>query len=203
MKCMKAWVAGLLLVAAGWSAQAAVIEFSPRQQTRLLGEDATVDVIVSNTGGALVGTYDFFVDFDTSILSLADVVFGTGLGGLDALNDIVISAGRVNVSEVSLLSDLSGLQSGDDPFVLFTLVFQTRAVGTSALDFSENILGFAGGFLGDDVGDELAVSRSDAGSITVINPGQGNGVPEPASAGLVMLAALAAFGARRRPANPR
>lgn len=200
MKCWKSAAAGLLLALTAWATQAApVIEFAPRNQTVLLGDEATVDIVVSDTGGLLIGVHDFFVNFNTSILSLADVVLGTALGGPgDVLEDVVPGPGRVNVAVVSLLTDLTAFQTGTDSFVLFSLTFRTTAVGTSVLSFGENILGFAGGFLGDELGLGVQGVRTQAGSITVISPNQGGSVPEPATAGLVLLAALGALSASRR-----
>ena len=176
-----------------------MIEFAPRNQTVLLGDEATVDIVVSDTGGLLIGLHDFFVNFNTSILSLADVALGTALGGPgDVLEDVVPGPGRVNVAVVSLLTDLTAFQTGTDSFVLFSLTFRTTAVGTSVLSFGENILGFAGGFLGDELGLGVQGVRTQAGSITVISPNQGGSLPEPATAGLVLLAALGALSASRR-----
>lgn len=197
--CTRLMVVMLLLALTCGVTQAAVVSFSPRFQTVELGDQAQVDIIVSDTGGAYVGAYDFFVDFDATILALSAVDLGTGLGGpLDSLSSVTSSSGRINVSEVSLLFDLGAVQSGADPFVLFTLTFQTRATGVAALDFRENILGVVGGFLGDDLGRALDVSRSDSGSITVITPPPTGGeAPEPGSLALAGLALLAAARARR------
>lgn len=152
------------------SARAIAISFSPLAQNVLLGDSASVDVILENPAGNLVGAYDFFVNYDASILSLNNVVQGSALGGpADTLYQTATTPGQVNVAEVSFLFDLSGLQDASSSFTLFTLVFDTLAVGSSALLPEENILGFAGGFVGDELGFGIALDSVNAGSITVVD----------------------------------
>lgn len=185
---------------------AAGISMSPSRQRVDLGEIASVDVSATGLSQQRVGAFDFWVIFDSGILQLLGVDFGPSLG--NPFDDFVnISSpvnGRTNVAELSLLSDLSGLQSGDGDLLLFTLRFQTVKAGISALTLEENILGVAGGFLGDELGNPIDVSPISAASITVGDTGPTAPLPEPGSGSLLILAAAAALAAsRRRPSKAR
>lgn len=190
--------AGALLLFALFSlgpgrAAAISLNFLPVNQTIDFGEQASVDVVVADPGGNLIGAFDFFVNYDPAVISLSGLTFGTALGGpADSLQDVVEdSTGQVNVAELSLLADLSGLQDGISDVLLFSMTFTPVDAGTSALTFSENILGIAGGFLGDAAGLPIELDSVGNGSITV--------VPVPGSIWLLgsALAALAPFWARR------
>ena len=156
-------------------ASAISLNFLPASQTINLGEQATVDVVVAAPSGNLIGAYDFFVNYDPAVISFSGLTFGTGLGGpADSLQDVLEDpTGSVNVAELSLVSDLSGLQDGTSDLLLFSMTFTPVNFGTSTLMFSENILGIAGGFLGDAVGLPIELDSLGTGSITV--------VPVPAS----------------------
>ena len=142
---------GLLSVSA--HADPILINFDPVAQTTELGNQVSVDVTadaggqVDLFGPVVIAVYDLIVNWDSTLLSLADVMFGGSLGdsGLgESLQGTVPGTGMVNVAEVSLLFDFTGLQDGS-VFTLFTLVFDTLDVGTSSLDISDPIVGdFAG-----------------------------------------------------------
>lgn len=156
-------------------ATAITLDFLPVAETINLGGQATVDVVVADPTGNLIGAYDFFVNYDPTVISFSGLTFGTGLGGpTDSLQDVIEDpTGRVNVAELSLLFDLTGLQDGTSDLLLFSMMFTPVNSGTSALTFSENILGITGGFIGDADGLPIELDSLGTGSITV--------VPVPAS----------------------
>lgn len=161
---------------------APILTFAPSSQTVDLGDIATVDVMVTNLTGEFVGTYDFNVNWDASLLSLQSLTFGDALDGpLDSIAGFLGGSGSVNAFEVSLgaLANQDGLSD----FRLFTLAFNTLALGTSALSFTSGII--PSGLLGDELGQLLAVSTTE-GSITI--QGQPDmAVPEPGTLGLMAL----------------
>lgn len=179
------------------------IEFVPQDQTVELGNQVSVDVVV--TPGldflglpVLVTEFDMIVNWDLSLLSLAEISFGGGLGGpLFSFQSAVAGFGSMNAAELSLLffpSDFLGLQDGS-AFTLFSLTFNTIGVGTSTLGLEGNISGqlplfdFIGGFFGAPL--EAAPGT---GTIDIIDR---VAVPEPATL-LLFMAGLLALGATRR-----
>lgn len=187
LKKFSALWAVCLLMASAPALAIPTLVFQPANQTVDLGSDAAVDVFVTGLSGELVGSYDFSVAWDSALLGLDSVSFGSGLS--PSISDFVPGTGNVNVFEVGL----GALpQDGLSSFRLFTLVFDTLGVGTSALSFIGNIAPDLG-FLGDDLGNLLATDTQ-AGSIT-IRPGS-TPVPEPAMLSM-LLVGLGAFGALR------
>ncbi|MGB5409469.1 MAG: cohesin domain-containing protein [Thiogranum sp.] len=176
---LRAYVVFAFLAIGAGPATTISLTFAPTDQTIGPGERATVDVLVSDPAGELVAAYDFLVDYDPAVIELDSVTFGVGLGGpADSFQDVVVDPlGQVNVSELSVLFDLSGLQDGTSDLLLFSLTFNSASNGTSPLAFSENILGVAGGFLGDTAGLPIALDALGTGSIAV--------VPLPASVWLL------------------
>jgi hypothetical protein len=178
----------LLAFASAASASSIVLTGNPAAQIKTLGQQATV-TIDSSTG--FVGDFDLNISWDSAIVSLFDIDYGTQLGGPgnSLQNPFVFGGGTVNASEISLLSAaaLMALQPGQTA-TLLTLVFNTLAVGTTAV----NIAVVA---LGDEIGlphDQLAVVPA---SITVIDGGPAP-VPEPGS--MMLLVTGLGWLARRR-----
>jgi len=190
---LRAYVVFAFLAISAGPATAISLTFAPSDQTIGPGQQATVDVLVSDPAGELVAAYDFFVDYDPAVIELDSVTFGVGLGGpADSFQDVVVDPlGQVNVSELSVLSDLSSLQDGTSDLLLFSVTFNPASNGTSPLAFSENILGVVGGFLGDTAGLPIALDTPGAGSVTV--------VPLPASVWLLGsgLLGILSFSAKR------
>ncbi len=204
----RALAAATVAAVCGWgtAAQAAVLTLVPQHQTVDQGDIAAVDVVVTGLLDQRVAAYDFWLHFDPLIVQLLSVDAGPALGGpFDSFSFADPVAGAVNVGELSFLRDLSGLQSGNGSLLLFTVRFEATGLGTSALSFSENILGVDGGFLGDEDGLRIEVTDTEAGSITVVGappppppPPPPIGVPEPGMPGLLLAAAAAAALSRRR-----
>jgi PEP-CTERM motif len=149
----------------------------------------TVTVKVSNALPSGLGSYDFRFNFDNTVLAFDRATDGAGLG-------LAFGLGVSDLGSTLLMSDFSletqldllALQSTD--FTLMTLVFDTVAVGTSALDL--------GGITLSDAGGNIVAHSASGGSVTVTAAAA---VPEPASWALAGLALAAAAGARRRKAQ--
>ena len=113
---------------------------------------------------------------------------------MDSLQDGTESpVGKINVSELSLLADLTPLQNGADDVLLFSMIFDTDMLGTSPLTFSENIAGVAGGFLGDENGQAIVLDSVGTGSINV--------VPIPSAIWLMGSGLFALYGFTKRQQN--
>jgi hypothetical protein len=207
----RALLAGLLALGLGVAAtasQAIAISFAPSAQTRLLGQTASVDIVVRDLAAdqQVVSGYDLDVLYDASILNLLSVTFGSGLGAgtLDSIFGYVPGTGRIDLFETSFLTDsmLAALQGGN-PLVLATLNFTGIGVGISPLIFDAQT---APGILLtgrlDPNSDPsfpaptvLTVTAED-GSITIIN--DGGSVPEPGTLAMLLLGLAGIAGLRRK-----
>ncbi len=185
------------------SATAASLSFIPSAQTIGLNEQAEVDVVFQAPSGALVSAYDFFVNYDPSVVAFAPSVnlsFGPSLGSPLDSNWVLagLQPGQVNVGELSLVSDLTTLQDGVSDLLLFSMVFQPVDIGVSVLSFSGGI-GPSFDFLADESGVPIVLDNVGAATITV--------VPIPAAVWLFGSALLGfvgyarAFGRKSRCSN--
>lgn len=184
-------LAAATLLCGSLSANAIMISVAPSMQTVSVGDSLFVDVVISDLGAGAaptIGAFDIDVMFDTGVLDLTSVVFGTGLDvlGLGSLQG-VIGTGPINVFEVSLDNpgDLRALQA--DSFTLFTMNFDALAAGMSGIDLMVNDLSSAGGRSFPRVGvasGEVSVERA-------------QDMPEPATMLLFGLG-LAGLGFARR-----
>jgi len=177
------------LMSLAFSTQAALIEIVPGAQDVALGDPVQVDILFTPEG-ALLGGFDIDILFDDAILAFSSFDFGVGLGGgfPDSFQDFDDRiAGVLNIAELSLVSDLSGLQNGS-PFLLGSIFFDTLAAGTSTIVFGEIMLT-------DDGLDTLPVTPIN-GAVTVNNPPVS--VPEPSTLALILIG-LFAIATTRRP----
>ena len=182
----KAALAALLLAAGPLCApaMATTIGFTPSSATVGVGGSVAVDVRIAGLdAGADLGAFDLNVLFDATKLNLTGYTLGASLGNTSLFEAIDTSlgntaAGKFNLSEISLLSDLSAQQDG---FTLATLYFSGAALGASALSFSDVVLG-------DAFGNSLPAGLQGASVSTV---------PEPHNLAL-FLAGLALASAVRR-----
>ncbi len=131
------------------SANATLITVSPDNQEIERGNNLLVDVLISGLGDGVapsLGTFDFDFFFNSTVLSLTNVTFWSGLDvlGLGSIQQFDSSTdGLINVFELSLdsPSDLDLLQP--ENFTLFQLTFSGVNTGTSDLALSVNSLGDA------------------------------------------------------------
>lgn len=183
-------LATVLALCGTQSASAISLVFSPQNQTVNLFSQASVDIMVTDLLGLKVGSYDFFVGWNSSILSLNSVTYGNANfdGDLGVIRgESVIAPGSEEVFGFTL-GDLLN-QDGSTPIDLMTFTFNTLTTGTSLLTFADGIVsGFDSsgnpiynGSLGDDSPQTLAIPNVNKvqGSITVVNQGGGHPVPEP------------------------
>jgi hypothetical protein len=171
---------GLLLALAPAGAGAITIGLAPAVVTGTVGLAFDLDVVVSGLGDGVapsLGAYDLDITFDPSLLAFDSSALSGALGA-GSLHSTIVTAGVVDLAEVSLLSptQLDALQS--DSFVLATLRFTPIAEGTSSLGFSQAIAG--NGF-----GAPLEVTT---GGARVVAEGV---IPEPSALALFALGALA------------
>jgi len=155
------------------SALAITIGFEPVSQEVVVGDPASVNLVISGLGdytAPSLGTFDLNITYNTAILDFTGYTLGSYLGDISSWeavddSDGETTPGTINLAEISLLSvsELDALQPSSFP--LATLTFDTLAVGTSSLDIS--IIA-----LGDAYGDPLSADVQ-SGSISP--------VPEPAT----------------------
>ena len=147
---------------------AITLNFVPSDQTVNLGNQATVDVFVSEPAGTLVGAFDFFVNYDPDILSfdIGNLTFGSSLGGPSTSFQSVSEslAGNINVAELSFVSDLTALQDGTSDLFLFSVTFNTLEFGVSPLTLSGGINPDFD-FLGNENG--IAIALDDIGTVNI------------------------------------
>ena len=133
------------------AANAVTLSVIPEATSANVGSTFSVDVVASGLlDGAApsIGTYDLDLNYNSSVLSFANVSFGTGLDvlGLGSIQAPDPSTpGKVNVFELSLDSEADLNQLQHDAFKLFTLTFNAAAVGSSALQLTISALGDAAG----------------------------------------------------------
>jgi len=181
--------ASLLLLATFSASASPILEFRPGAQPASIGSTVAVGVYATGLKDQLVGAYQLSVAWNPDLLGFDSVIFDSYLDSPLSIQNSVVSAGDVNVSEVSL--DLLTNQIGLSEFRLFGLTFTTLADGTSPLHFS------SGGLLSDFFGKAMEFSTTD-GSITI--SAKEPSLLEPGTLTLLGLGLLG-FGLTRRKAH--
>ena len=127
------------------SALAITIGFEPVSQEVVVGDPASVNLVISGLGDGTypsLGGFDLFIEYDPTILALSDVSFGDPTLG----DQLAIGWGATYLSSTysSSIEELFGLSFGPPwdlinfqapSFVLATLTFDTLSVGTSPLEY--------------------------------------------------------------------
>lgn len=191
-------LAGLL---AATSAQATLtVGFSPTSNSTTVGNALSYDVRISGSdlGAEILSAFDISVSYNTALLGLSSVVYGSGLNLGNLADSVQFGSGTVNVTETSLLLDSALTALQPDDFVLFTLNFTGLAAGTTGLALTLNALG---GHTELDPFGQPVTTPLTAGTVdgrAEITAGGGGTVPEPASYGLAGLALLGLALSRRR-----
>jgi hypothetical protein len=133
---------------------------------------STVDVLISitNLTGEIVGAFDLSLLFDDSVLSVADIFFGTALldDPLDSFGSIQGSStgpGTANAFEISL-GFLLPEQDGFTDFLLFGVTFDVIGAGLTSLD--PNVFA-VGDYFGLPI--SVAVQNSSVTATAVPEPG--------------------------------
>ncbi|NND59131.1 MAG: hypothetical protein HKN49_02575 [Gammaproteobacteria bacterium] len=178
----------LILASPSWGI---VLTLEPAAQVSATGGTVFLDLTVSGlAAGAApsLGAYDIDLGYDSGVLTLMDIVFGTGLNDpLDPDTPLFQSAsavpGSINLAEVSLLVDAVGDPAPLDAwqpgsFVIATLEFFVDILepGSSTMVTIDDFL------LGDGFGDAFVDVSSD--NALIYNP---SGVPEPMTGTLFLL----------------
>jgi hypothetical protein len=171
--------AGMGLVTAA-EAGAVSISIEPESKTVQSGDVVVFDVLAADLGDGIapsVGSFDFDITFDESLLAVSDVSFGSFLGepGSTAFTSWSVAGGLLEISEVSLLAP-GTLNAAQPPeFVLASFSVDVLVAASSTLDFSSVLVGSAEG---------------PALSVTSVFGANTAPIPEPAGAALFVLGSL-------------
>ncbi len=122
------------------SAHAISLDFVPANQTVVVGNSVTVDVVISGLVAAneIVSAFDLDVTYDSTILTATNVIFGSSLGIFDFFEVFesfeLSTSGVVDFAALSALDD-TDLSVQGDSVTLATLSFDALSDGMSSLNF--------------------------------------------------------------------
>lgn len=188
----KFWVSLVLLFTV--DAYAISIDLAPNKTTITQGESVAVAVTISgldDSAAPSLGVYDVDIHFDSSLFQVNSLTWGDSskgnqldLGGFGSLQTSNLATGLLNLFELSFddISLLNDTQAGE--FTLFTIVFNSLAIGTGNFSLMANSMGDAEGAA--LFAKAITPTRVDIKSVTV---------PEPSS--LLLLLGLLAIMALR------
>lgn len=126
----------LSLLASLYVLKADIITFGAPAFAPTINSTFTVSLSVSLGATEQIGDYDLTVNFNPGVLQTTSVAFGSFLGGPgNSIQQSVLSTGRTELAEVSLLSpgDLAALQPTS--FALGTITFRAIGEGSTSLTF--------------------------------------------------------------------
>jgi hypothetical protein len=171
-----------------------LLSFNPSSSSINVGDSIDVEIRISGfENGVDLGAFDFNLNFDDTILDFTGYTLGTGLNNNDIDQSLDMSTG-FNLSELSFLDDFS---FQEDEFVLATVSFVGKSIGTSTLSLSDIVLSSAFPLNGVDENPIMEISAdTDGGSITVIG-NSFSAVPEPGTLYLVLMGIIGGLASRR------
>lgn len=187
----------LALLIAGQLHADPIVSALPAESVVSEGDTFAIDIVVSGVPEFdAVSSFDLTLAFDDSILALTDVLFGTALGDADAF-EVTEDAlypfggdpGLVNASAISFLAfELFDLQPSGADVLLFTLLFEGLAAGTSAISFvPDTVLLEPGIIIKDFFGFAFADGDIRANGARVTVEERAVAVPEPGTLLLLLL----------------
>lgn len=187
-------ICALLLVAS--AAEAVVLELEPSALVVSPGDSASLDLVASGLGGAVIGDFDVDIDFDPARLTFTGFTLANGLGDVSSGEALDFSLGLVvpgllNLAVVSTLSEAALLAAQSDPLTLATLTFDVSALAPGQ---STTVAVATVNALGDADGADLPVTA--LGDATLRVPG--GIVPGPGSLWLLASGSLVSGLMRRR-----
>ncbi len=184
MKYYRTVAIATMLLTFTLSANAALLSIVADKTDMLVGEELTVEIVVSELGGGnapSLGAFDFNFEFDDVVFSIQTLDFGTGLDvlGFGSLQGAsFLDDNLVNLFELSLdtADDLNMLQS--DSFTLIEMTFAAITAGVGKFSV-ENVI------LSDGLGDLINTQINQA-QVAVLSP-----VNAPASVSLLLVSIIA------------
>ena len=158
------------------NAYALSIDLAANQSTVNLGDEVAVQVRISGLeGDTAVGVYDLQLNYDSSIFSLHQIVWGDAvignqldLLGFGSLQDSSSDTNTLTAFELSFddLLDLESLQASE--FSLFSIILKSIALGTSQFSLTSSLFGDANG--SELMIDSINNTQVSVGSVVVQEP---------------------------------
>jgi hypothetical protein len=182
-------------------AHAIAIQLQPVDTDALVGDLISIDVFVSGlsageAGSEIVSAFDLDLLYDPAILNATSISFGAGLGAadVDTFTSSLLSSGRIDFANVSLLlNDELDLLQGDS-VLLASLTFSAIGIGQSLLSF-DALTSPGIDIVGRDPFTRLPIDFAGTALVTVGE--RPTSVPEPGMLALLALGLLSLGTARR------